>query len=205
MDTVLKVGATGNKVKDIQYKLNIIGYSSGIVDGVFGSNTKSAIIKFQKDFGLIGDGIVGKDTYNALDKIKLYSLKVDKDKNITENFRLKEFACKDGSDIVVLHEEFVQKIQQIRSHFNLPVTINSAYRTPEHNKREGGSSNSYHVKGRAFDIVVKGVSPNEVAKYAQTIGINGIIQYNSFTHIDSRLKKYFAIQNGGKFITVQKF
>ena len=53
---------------------------------------------------------------------------------------------------VILILNFVQKI---RNHFNQPVTINSGYRCPTHNRNVGGVSNSRHTKGEAADIVVK--------------------------------------------------
>lgn len=57
----------------------------------------------------------------------------------------------------------------------------------------------------AFDIVVKGKTPQEVAKYAQSLGINGVIRYNTFVHIDSRETKYWAINNNGKVSSVSQF
>ena len=73
-------------------------------------------------------------------------------------------------------------------HFKAPVTINSGYRTEAKNKAVGGAAYSQHKYGTAADIVVKGVPPAEVAKYAETIlvGMGGIGIYNGFTHIDVR-------------------
>ncbi|MDD7026949.1 MAG: D-Ala-D-Ala carboxypeptidase family metallohydrolase, partial [Lachnospiraceae bacterium] len=201
--SILKAGSKGETVKQFQQKLATIGYTPGTADGVFGAKTKAAVIAFQKDAGLTQDGIVGAATLAALEEIKIYSLKADGNKAISANFKVKEFACKDKSDAIVLHESFVRdKLQKIRSHFNAAVTFNSAYRTPEHNRREGGAPNSYHIKGRAVDIVVKGKTPAEVARYAASIGIKGIIQYNSFVHVDSRAVKYWAKKNNNGKVTV---
>lgn len=135
-----------------------------------------------------------------------FSKKKDGDISISKNFKVREFACKDGSDIVVIDVDFVRNyLQNIRNHFGAPVTINSAYRTLAHNTNVGGSKNSYHMKGRAFDIVVKGHTPNEVAKYAQSLGINGIIQYNSFVHVDSRERKYWARNDNGNITVKNSF
>lgn len=202
---VLKKGSQSEQVKQLQQRLFIIGYKPGTADGIFGEKTRQAVISFQTDAGLSADGIVGKDTWTALEKIKIYSLKETGSKNITANFKVKEFACKDGSDTIIIHEDFVQKLQQIRNHFGRAVNINSAYRTREHNKREGGSSNSYHIKGRAFDLAIKGVNPNDMARYAQSIGINGIIRYPWGIHVDSRPKRYWAVNNGSSAVTVKGF
>ena len=63
---VLKNGSRGNEVKEVQRKLKQWGYYTGSVDGVFGANTKTAVIAFQKKNGLQADGVVGKETYKAL-------------------------------------------------------------------------------------------------------------------------------------------
>lgn len=135
-----------------------------------------------------------------------YSLKVDGEKNIAKNFKLKEFRCKDGSDEILLDSSFViTKLQSIRDHFNKPVRINSAYRTVSYNETIGGAKNSYHTKGMAFDIVINGIDLDDLCKYAQSIGILGIIRYNTFVHIDARANLYFARNNNGKVTKVTSF
>ncbi len=62
----VKQGASGETVKQVQQKLKNLGYYSGSIDGVFGSNTKNAVIKFQKAKGLTADGVVGSATLSAL-------------------------------------------------------------------------------------------------------------------------------------------
>jgi uncharacterized protein YcbK (DUF882 family) len=138
--------------------------------------------------------------------ITQYSLINDGNKSVSKNFKVKEFRCKDGTDTIVIDTFFVQKyLQSIREHFGAPVTINSAYRTVAYNKKIGGATNSYHLKGQAFDIAVQGHTPQEVAKYAQELGILGIIQYNSFVHVDSRTAKYWARNNNGSVTKVSGF
>lgn len=135
-----------------------------------------------------------------------YSLAADGNRAVTANFKVKEFRCKDGSDKILIDVDFVKdRLQTIRDHFGAPVTVNSAYRTESYNKKVGGATNSYHLKGQAFDIVVKGHTPQEVARYAQTLGIPGIIQYSGFVHVDSRETKYWARDNGGKAVKVSRF
>ncbi len=61
-----KQGSRGDMVKKIQRKLKNWGYYSGGVDGIFGAQTKKAVIYFQKKNGLTADGIVGAKTLAAL-------------------------------------------------------------------------------------------------------------------------------------------
>lgn len=107
---------------------------------------------------------------------------------LSDHFKVNEFACKDGTDTVFISPALVTTLEQIRKHFDVPVIINSGYRTEAYNKKVGGAAYSQHKYGTAADIVVKGVTPAEVAKYAETIlvGMGGIGIYNSFTHIDVR-------------------
>lgn len=138
--------------------------------------------------------------------VKTYSLKKDGETSISKNFKVKEFRCKDGSDTILIDVDFVRNyLQKIREYFESPVTINSAYRTVTYNKKVGGATNSYHLKGQAFDIVVKGKTPAEVARYAQTLDVKGIIQYNTFVHVDSRTNKYWARNNNGIISAVSSF
>lgn len=138
--------------------------------------------------------------------VKTYSLKKNGEQAVSANFKIKEFRCKDGSDDILIDVGFVkERLQKIRDHFGAAVTISSAYRTPAYNARVNGAKASYHLQGRAFDIVVKGHTSQEVAQYAQTLGIQGIIQYNGFVHVDSRDSRYWARDNAGKRTVVQGF
>ena len=56
----LRVGARGNITKLMQQKIGVAA------DGIFGNNTKQAIINYQKSKGLVADGIVGRNTWRKL-------------------------------------------------------------------------------------------------------------------------------------------
>lgn len=123
--------------------------------------------------------------------IKAYSKAKDGNKKLSTNFRVKEFACTDGSDPIFIDSELLNVLQKIRSHFGKSVTITSAYRTPGRNKAVGGQTYSQHLYGKAADIKVKGVTPKKVAAYAEKLLQNkgGIGIYSTFTHIDVRSSK----------------
>lgn len=123
--------------------------------------------------------------------IKAYSKAKDGNKKVSENFRVREFACTDGSDPIFIDTELVTVLQKVRAHFGKSVTITSAYRTPTKNKACGGSTYSQHLYGRAADVKISGVSPKKVAAYAETLLKNkgGIGIYPTFTHIDTRATK----------------
>ena len=63
---VLKQGASGGEVKELQRRLKNWGYYSGAVDGIYGKGTVEAVKKFQQKNGLKADGVAGIETYKAL-------------------------------------------------------------------------------------------------------------------------------------------
>lgn len=128
-------------------------------------------------------------------KIKEFSAL--KNEEITENFKSNEFKCKDGSNKILIDVDFVVNIlQKIREHINEPLYITSGYRTSTYNIKVGGAKNSYHVKGRAFDVHAKGKTPTELANIAFSLGVKGIIVYPTFVHIDSRESQFFSKDSG---------
>lgn len=110
---------------------------------------------------------------------------------VSEHFKANEFACKDGTDNILIDSQLIETLEKIRNHFGTPITINSGFRTVKHNRNVGGAKASYHCKGMAADIVVKGHNSKEVAEYASSImKQGGVIRYTNFTHIDVREEKY---------------
>ena len=63
---MLKQGATGNITKLAQERLNALGYNTNGIDGIFGSGTYNAVVKYQKNNGLGSDGIIGRNTWKKL-------------------------------------------------------------------------------------------------------------------------------------------
>ena len=120
-----------------------------------------------------------------------YSLAEEGNREAIEYFKGREFASKDGEDLVRISPGLLDVLHDIRHHFNAPVTITSAFRTKSHNKKVGGAKKSTHLVGIAADIMVKGVSPAKVAAYAETLmpEHGGIGQYKNFVHIDVRHEK----------------
>lgn len=56
----------GEDVKQVQNRLNNLGYYVGTVDGAYGYGTEAEVIKFQKSQGLSADGEVGQNTWDKL-------------------------------------------------------------------------------------------------------------------------------------------
>lgn len=117
---------------------------------------------------------------------------------LSTNFNSSEFDCHGSGccSSTLVDDKLVTYLQQIREHFGKPLNISSGYRCATHNKNVGGATNSRHAKGQAADIYITGVTPAEIAKYAESIGILGIGLYETnsdgfFVHVDTRETKSF--------------
>jgi uncharacterized protein YcbK (DUF882 family) len=119
---------------------------------------------------------------------------------LSKNFSLKEFASKDGAetpaDVLENLRKLAKNLEVIRAHFgNVPITIDSGYRSPAHNKAIKGKSKSLHLSGKAADFKIKGFTPNEIAAEleelisSKKISQGGIGIYPTFIHYDIRGKK----------------
>ena len=112
--------------------------------------------------------------------------------DLSENLSRSEFKCNCGEcDYDTVDYELVGVIQDVRDHFDSSVSVSSGNRCPAYNKRIGGAKHSYHPRGRAADIQVKGVSADDVHsylvdKYPDQYGIG---RYASFVHLDTRSSK----------------
>jgi len=125
--------------------------------------------------------------------VRTYSLRAEGNLELSKNFKVKEFACKDKSDKIMVCRELVLMLQAIRDFYGREVVINSGYRTESYNKSIKGATGSLHLKGRAADFVVKGVEAKQVRADIEAGRIKGVDPskiglgyYLDFTHIDTR-------------------
>ena len=118
------------------------------------------------------------------------------DKQLTKNFNLSEFRCKDGTDVPDEYMENVEKLatnlQVLRDHIGMPIVVISGYRSPKYNRRIGGAKKSQHMLAKAADIKVKGMHPDQVRNEILTLikqgkmATGGVGRYTTFTHYDVR-------------------
>ncbi len=106
---------------------------------------------------------------------------------ISENFMLDEFQCT-CCQRVMLHNKFLDKLQDLRTKIGKPIIITSGYRCPSYNEDVGGTKGSYHLYGMAADVYAPEFPLEELLKAAEQIGFPGIGFYpdNHFLHLDVR-------------------
>jgi hypothetical protein len=111
---------------------------------------------------------------------------------VTQNFRLKEFVCKDNTAVpehLIDNVRAVAKqLQIVRNHYNKPIRINSAYRTPKYNRSVGGALKSMHLLALAVDTKpLFDISIDEYYKTMLELTIfKGYGIGNTFLHTDLR-------------------
>ena len=122
--------------------------------------------------------------------IKAFSLANDGEKYLdhaTQYFKVKEFACKDGSDTVFVDMDLIPLLVAGRWEFG-PCTITSGYRNDAHNKAVGGAVTSGHLYGGAADVKFKHGTPLEWYTFYDSMYVNGIGLgiYSAHIHVDCR-------------------
>ena len=91
--------------------------------------------------------------------------------------------------------KLASQLQVLRDSINKPIFINISYRPLWWEHKQGRSGNSQHCLGKAADIVVPGMTPDEVADKIEELISNGdMLQgglglYDTFTHYDIRKTK----------------
>jgi uncharacterized protein YcbK (DUF882 family) len=110
---------------------------------------------------------------------------------ISQHFARSEFACQCGNcpqaQDPTVDVTLIQILEELRRHFNTPITITSGVRCKSHNASVGGSVFSKHLEGKAADVLLNGVTPDRVYDYlVDRYPGYGFGKYETFTHIDSR-------------------
>ena len=118
---------------------------------------------------------------------------------LTNNFWLKEFNCNDGvevpSTLIPTVQKLSNQLQVLRDYIGKPIYITSAYRHRTYNRMIGSNDRSQHVKAKAADIKVKGMSPEDVHVIIEMLIDRGdMLQgglglYDTFIHYDIRKTK----------------
>jgi len=101
------------------------------------------------------------------------------------DFSPAEIACR-GTGQLKLHPEALDALQALRDRLGKPLIVNSAYRSPEHNRAVGGAKRSKHMDGTAFDISMANHDPDSFERAAREVGFLGFGTYprSNFMHVD---------------------
>jgi len=119
--------------------------------------------------------------------------------NLTTNFTLEEFACKDGApvppELMANVTKLAGQLQILRGNLGESIHVNSGYRTPAYNKKAGGKTASQHLQAKAADITCKSKPPKQLAAFIEKLISQGVLKlggmgvYPGFVHVDIRAGK----------------
>ena len=102
------------------------------------------------------------------------------------SFSPQEIACR-GTGKLMVDERAMDMLQALRDEIGKPMILNSAYRSPEHNRAVGGATRSKHLEGIAFDCRMDNHDPHQFEAAARAKGFTGFGYYpkSRFMHIDT--------------------
>jgi peptidoglycan hydrolase-like protein with peptidoglycan-binding domain len=192
----LSQGMTGADVTELQIRVagwatSSAGQTRVSIDGDFGPGTATAVRLFQSAYGLSADAQVGPATQAQLNALQSSD-------GSTAHFDFSEFTDRvsgtfDGGKVSAAAAKenarrAMYKLEALRKKLgNVPITVNSGFRSIAHNASVGGASDSMHLYGTAADLDVPGVANKTVYQKAETCGFSGLETYTEdHQHVDSR-------------------
>ena len=186
--------------KQKQCLLAYLGYYHGAIDGSIGPQTRAAVLEFQRAEGLTADGSPGPLTQAALlDAVANGRFREDAKMpgestgtwwDEIRYFSREEFRCpcgRCGGFPVEPDETLVRLADRVREHFGAPANVSSGVRCQAHNDELSGSAkNSYHLRGKAMDFSVRGVSGSKLLAYVKTQRVHYAYQISGsdYVHMD---------------------
>lgn len=186
--------------KQKQCLLAYLGYYHGAIDGAIGPKTRAAVMEFQRAEGLTADGSPGPLTQAALldavangrfrEDAKMPEVSTGTWWDDIQYFSREEFRCpcgRCGGFPVEPDETLVRLADRVREHFGAPANVSSGVRCQAHNDELSGSAkNSYHLRGKAMDFCVRGVSGAKLLAYVKTQQVHYAYQISGsdYVHMD---------------------
>ena len=92
-------------------------------------------------------------------------------------------ACK-GTGKLTVEPRLLDYLDLLRSRFDSPLSVLSAFRSPYHNAKVGGAPFSSHLRAVAVDLSIVGQDKKLIERLAKEVGFTGFGYYRTFLHID---------------------
>lgn len=110
---------------------------------------------------------------------------------LSANFSDSEFMCPCGCKMMFVEKRLINALQALRDLVNKPIKILSGFRCVKSNLEVGGAKTSEHMRGKAADIAIEGMTVTQMYEAALQIedffnGGIGVYPHNKFIHVDVR-------------------
>ena len=164
-------------VKQKQHLLGYLGFYTGAVDGIWGKASRAAALGFQETYGISRDETFGEESQRRILDVIGKGEEPEKRDFWQEimYFERNEFKCTCGGRgcdgfPAEPAEQLVRYAEAARRHFGKVARVSSGVRCQLRNSElPGSAANSLHMRGKAMDFCVTGVSANQLLKYIQTL------------------------------------
>jgi zinc D-Ala-D-Ala carboxypeptidase len=207
----LRSGMSGSDVTQLQ--IRVAGWPGSLgellsVDGNFGPRTEAAVRRFQSAYGLTSDGVAGPQTF-----AKIYELQDSDCTPVHFSFTEMTQSQTCGSQLpfatAAIRSNLVQvmwRLEALRHQLNdRAITITSGYRTPDCDRRVGGSGSGPHTSGIAADMIGT-PSLCDLARQARSAGAGGIfgpnnpsVDHEDHIHFDIRTSQIWRANSCSGF------
>ena len=206
----LSNGSRGDDVKWLQCAINnliVNGDRSGSrlstskldVDGAFGNATKTAVLAFQRKYGLAVDGYFGPASRSKMKSVLRSATVKPVNGQLSAHFHSSEFACKRCGATHTISQDLINKLESLYSRLNCSkIIVTSGYRDPDCSVAVGGYRNDAHTLGIAADVICYDkngyqIASSRVAWEAEQIGFTGIgIIDSTAIHLDVRTTSNYS-------------
>lgn len=165
--------------KQKQHLLAFLGFYTGSIDGIWGPQSRQATENFQRKYMDTSDGIFGSATETRIrEVIASGENPEEREEGFWEQiqyFTREEFRCTCGgrgcngfpAEPV---ERLIRNAEAVRTHFGAVADVSSGVRCALRNSElPGSAANSLHMRGKAMDFRVRGISAQELCAYVKTL------------------------------------
>lgn len=160
-----------------QHLLAYLGFYTAVADGIWGEKSRQATEDFQKSCMDKADGIFGPETEKKIRSVIASEEAMQEDRFWQEirYFRREEFRCTCGGRgcngfPAEPSERLIRNAEMTRIHFENIADVSSGVRCGLRNAElPGSAANSLHLRGKAMDFRIRGISAEELCAYVRTL------------------------------------
>lgn len=195
----MTVGSRGSAVVELQKNLTQLGYDTKGTDGIFGEDTKVAVMAFQEANGLTADGIVGSETQNAIENALAETVVY----TVTQTLGREELAVGSrGSEVTELQKNLTQLGYDTKGTDGIfgENTKNAVMAfQKDHNLEVTGTVGNETIKAISLALARNGIKPDEPTEPAQPTepSESGIPQFLGHDDLGYLSAKYEALHDCG--------